>query len=405
MKILQLVHGAPPDRRGGVENSTRELSLALGERHAIRTLTFDARRSWKAGMTVETDRDGPVTLHRLPWPSRKPARRDPAPVRAALAALLEDRPDLVVVQHFMRFPKDLLAPVRDRGLPIVVHLHDLWWICPTWRLLDHNLEPCSGPEPSRCLRCVAGPVGALEAWRRKPRFRRRAEEHRRLLNAADRLVANSAWTLERHREFGVTTAADVVAPIFPRPELLALRDRPRERRSGPLRVGFVGRLQVIKGGRELLAAVRRRPEVILDVHGPVDPDLSAEAEAAAAESEGRVRLHGPYEPAELPEILAGLDLVASPTRFPEPYGLVVDEARMAGVPVLATSLGGVAERVRDGAEGLLVEPGSADAIAARLAEAAERRAELSERARSASPPDAAGTAARIEAIWAEVAGA
>ena len=103
--------------------------------------------------------------------------------------------------------------------------------------------------------------------------------------------------------------------------------------------------------------------------------------------------------------IAGLDLVASPTRFPEPYGLVVDEARMAGVPVLATSLGGVAERVRDGAEGLLVEPGSADAIAARLAEAAERRAELSERARSASPPDAAGTAARIEAIWAEVAGA
>jgi glycosyltransferase involved in cell wall biosynthesis len=68
------------------------------------------------------------------------------------------------------------------------------------------------------------------------------------------------------------------------------------------------------------------------------------------------------------EYLAGLHLLICPSCEFEPFGLVVCEAALAGVPALATRQGGLAEIVQEGRTGWLFAPGDVTGAARLLAE-------------------------------------
>jgi glycosyltransferase involved in cell wall biosynthesis len=82
--------------------------------------------------------------------------------------------------------------------------------------------------------------------------------------------------------------------------------------------------------------------------------------AEAAGVSGNVRFLGERE--DVPAILANTDVYAFPSSI-EPFGMGPVEAMAAGVPVVATSVGGLAEVVTDGVNGLLVPPYAPKALA------------------------------------------
>jgi glycosyltransferase involved in cell wall biosynthesis len=65
-----------------------------------------------------------------------------------------------------------------------------------------------------------------------------------------------------------------------------------------------------------------------------------------------VFVHGDYENTRIGEILAGLDVVVVPSIWYENSPLTIQEAFIAGVPVITSDQGGMAELVRDGVDGL-----------------------------------------------------
>src|SRR5436305_2096331 len=90
----------------------------------------------------------------------------------------------------------------------------------------------------------------------------------------------------------------------------------------------------------------------------------AELEALARELglEARVRFAGARPRAEVLGLMRAADAVVLSSAWENfPHGLV--EALAMGTPVVATRVGGVAEIVQDGKNGLLVEPGDPDAFA------------------------------------------
>jgi glycosyltransferase involved in cell wall biosynthesis len=128
----------------------------------------------------------------------------------------------------------------------------------------------------------------------------------------------------------------------------------------------VGRLKYPKDFPTLLDAAARLAgrrftlEVVGD--GPERPEL--ESRHAELALDGRVRLGG--ERGDVPELLARADVVVLSSRS-EGLPVSVIEAMAAGLPVVASSVGGLPELVADGETGILVPAGDAVALADALA--------------------------------------
>jgi glycosyltransferase involved in cell wall biosynthesis len=75
---------------------------------------------------------------------------------------------------------------------------------------------------------------------------------------------------------------------------------------------------------------------------------------------------------EVADAYAGIDVLVVPSLWLENSPLVIHEAYLAGVPVVGSRIGGIADLVRDGWNGLLVEPGSPSGLAAALRQLVDR---------------------------------
>jgi glycosyltransferase involved in cell wall biosynthesis len=134
--------------------------------------------------------------------------------------------------------------------------------------------------------------------------------------------------------------------------------RPTLEKWRPL-VGNVARLAPQKDHRTLIEAIRLVPEVELVIVG--DGELREELERLAQGLP--VRFLGAR--GDVPELLASFDVFALPSLY-EGLCLAVLEAQAAGVPVVATPVGGIRETVVDGETGVLVPTHDPGALAAAI---------------------------------------
>ena len=132
-----------------------------------------------------------------------------------------------------------------------------------------------------------------------------------------------------------------------------------------LRLGFVGSLMASKAPHVVLEAVAGLPpdRVSLTVAGEIAPyhgdDSYADVVRPLLQQPGVEWLgHVPHE--NVPAVLSSLDALVVPSIWIENSPFVIKEAFAAGVPVIASRLGGMAELVEDGRNGLLFNAGDPD---------------------------------------------
>lgn len=137
--------------------------------------------------------------------------------------------------------------------------------------------------------------------------------------------------------------------------------------AGTPLVGMVAQLIARKGHRHLLAALKdvlpRHPtlQVLIFGRGPLETELR---QAIADQNlSANVRLMGFSD--TLADTLGCLDVLAHPADM-EGLGIALLQASAACVPIVASRVGGIPEAVRNGENGLLVEPGDVAGLAAAL---------------------------------------
>ena len=137
----------------------------------------------------------------------------------------------------------------------------------------------------------------------------------------------------------------------------------RQAPKGEWRICTIGRLTPIKGHRELIQAFRivakefprARLSIVGGASAPHEKYLK-EVERLVVELGLKEKVEFVGHQPDVPRILAGMDLVVLPSTGQEAFGRVLIEAGAAGVPVVATAVGGVAEVVVDRRTGFLVPP-------------------------------------------------
>lgn len=285
------------------------------------------------------------------------------------------RPDVVHFHHFMTYGVDLVSVVR-RALPscrIVFTLHEFLAICAAdghmVRRTDRSL--CGHASQVRCHQCFPQ-RGPEEFLLRKMWFMRHLQQ-------ADWFACPSRFMIEHYADWGLPRERIAHVPNGQRSYATASPPGPEPAQRN--RFGFFGQLLDAKGVHVLLRAVQiLRSEGFtgfsIEINGDnrqfATPAIRQEIESFL---EGEIRLpiaeqcvtyNGAYQIEHIHARMARIDWCIVPSVWWEIFGLVISEAWMFGKPVICSNVGGMAERVADGVNGLHFAMGDPRALARTL---------------------------------------
>ena len=175
-----------------------------------------------------------------------------------------------------------------------------------------------------------------------------------LLPGADTVIALTPSTARLLRADGIPDGRVRVIPPGYDPALFEAASADPFPGVPRPRVAYLGRLAAQKNVGTLLDAFALLPadtQLLLVGDGPDRPALQRRAQ----EFGGRVHFTGFTPHAEVPAVLAHVDLLVLPSLY-EDLSSALIEAMAAGLPVVATRVGGTGDLVRHGVNGLLVRP-------------------------------------------------
>lgn len=416
MRILQVIHQYPPFSSQGSEVYCQQLSHCLVESgDAVGVFHISNTSPRRPHRLVEGDAEGIRTFHCITtgdyarladWPNDR--------LRRCFQQVLKDvNPQVVHFHNYLSLGDDLVTLARASGAAVVYTLHDFGLICPNNLLRQSDGSLCAKQNPDFFEACcpamirstggrvppIASRLPSLARWRQfadnfPHRLRRRAlqaavgtAEHvmglpenthiqqkrnfyfthtRRIFAEVDLFLAPSAFLRQRYVSCGLS--ADKVVHVrygmrhFPRQA-----KRPSEK--GALRFGYIGAFHAHKGIQVLLKAFDGLGDrASLHIHGSSfgSPVSDAHFSRISADPASGVNLHGRYDNSRIGELLADLDAVIVPSVWFENAPLTIQEAFIAGVPVVTSDQGGMAELVRDGVDGLHFRLGDAEDLRRQL---------------------------------------
>ncbi len=394
MRVLLTIHNFLPQARAGSQLYALYLARSLSAAgHVVHLMHGEDAAEREV---IHREWDGiPCTVLRRP--SRYSCRWlgsecDPRVETAFRDLLATFKPDVVHVQHLLGLSLQLPQIARDVGVPVVFTLHDYWLHCVRLQYLMPGNVPCDGPAPQKCAVCCRGlakphplrPPGNGETgwltlgwtllltagrrWLTAPRwgvdyFRQRQERVRRLADAVSVFIAPSRYLAERvtreglpgeqvfHLDYGMDTG------LFA--EVRDCRDAAR------LRFGYVGTMTGHKGVHVLLEAFEGFLEADLILYGKENRRLWSRYRHVLQQP--NVVCAGILQDDQKAAAFGRLDALIVPSIWNENSPLVIREAFLAGVPVVTSNLGGIAELARDGVGALHFAPGNPADLRAKLA--------------------------------------
>jgi glycosyltransferase involved in cell wall biosynthesis len=333
------------------------------------------------GRAIKADVEQSVRIYRIPLGPRTRTQvfRDTFRQRQLLAALQtilrQELPDIVHIQHLMGMPIGLVDLLVEATIPYVVTLHDYWYLCANAQLLTNSDQTiCEGPD-RRALNC--GQCALVRAGGKKiswmapviaPVMQSRNNRLRSVLDRASRVIAPTDFVRQIYAGAGMSSGKMVTIRHgleMPEKEVEITRQRQAARKQdGCLRIGFIGSIGWQKGVHVLIEAVNMLPaeRVQLTLYGDLTsfPDYVSYLEEMIKHP--GINLAGLISRENLWTALAEFDVVVMPTLWFEVSPLTIDEVFAVGIPIVASRIGAMSEKIADGVNGRLFPAGDVVAL-------------------------------------------
>lgn len=284
--------------------------------------------------------------------------------KVAIEAFLEkERPDISHVHNW--FP--LLSPSiytahKKVGIPVVQTLHNYRLGCAdaTYRRDGKDCTLCTRSNNRAAIkhRCYNDSLLGSITWKR---MIDRNWKNGNFTENVDHYLCPSNEVYQRHLSLGIPEAKLSILPnACPDPQELTQLARSKN----TLQVCFVARLVQEKGPHTLIEAwlklsvpTRNKSQLTIIGDGPEMAALKA-----LAGDDKSILFYGALDHSRTLQELNRSHLLVCPTLWAEPFGLSVIEAMGAGIPVIASKLGGPAEIIEHGITGYHVPAGDPTAL-------------------------------------------
>lgn len=371
VKTLIYIHGHPHLQAGGSEVAAYALfrdlkargddpvflgvaeSAFLGGRPALAPFTEDGSEFIMPGL---------ISDHFLFLGGHR------AHVLDQIVDLIDERAiEVIHFHHFLGIGADGLIYLRHR-LPhvgFVFTAHEYLSLCARdGQMLMSNLGGrCTRPQFDKCARCVkaAPPVY----------FALREALFRQVFSGFDAVISPSRFLAERLTESGI--CACPVQVVENKNENAPRFETEAGEPSGKVnRFGFFGQINPFKGADLLLEAVALyqgkpgAPPAEFHIYGSLAGDTMAYPYFISHQLAGveGINFHGRYDGRQVIELMGDMDWIVVPSIWWENSPVVIEEALIAGRPVICSNIGGMAEKVEDGVFGVHFEVGNAIDLAA-----------------------------------------
>jgi len=421
VRIIQAVGWYFPDRVGGTEVYV----AALASRLRAKGHHVDIVAPEPGGREPRSYVHDDITVHRYPIPAA--LTREQAQGRGVIDPtgwfgkwIRRAKPDVV---HFhtlvpgLELPEVQAARATGARLVATTHASSLGHICARGTLMQWGERPCDGiAGVAKCAACelqkrglsktaakaialmppiigrvataIPGKPGTALGMTAAIAFNKKRQTD--LLAAVDRFVVLTKAAAEIVGLNGAPSAKVVLNRLGIDRRAAPLRRR-AERTTRPVRIGYLGRFDTIKGVVDLARAVRALPNdtpIRVEFRGPADTDDARQVRDQVArllDGSPLAALRPALPPDEVAQHLSSLDVLCCPSTCLEGGPTVAIEAHAEGTPVIGTRIGGLAELVTDNVDGRLIAPGDWQALAAVLTEIARDPASTIDRWRIALP--------------------
>ena len=349
MNILAITHNYYPENNAGIELYVHALLTQLSREHNV--MLYSLSRSRTRTMTESGH------PYRIVINSKKSSARK---ILGSLEQCIRSfNPDVVHIHHLMNMGIGIPLFLQKQNIPYVITLHDYWFLCPRVRLIKGDGSLCNFPLDD-CAVCEHGKNRLRRIiYRHKQKIRR--EKVLDVLRNAACLITPSQLIKKRFLDYGVHNGNFEVSQLGINTDVFGGREKNVADRSA-IRTGFIGTLSTFKGVDVLIKAFRLlHSDAVLYLYGKI---LKGDEKHIKKLLQGNrnAEYKGMFDHKDISQILGSLDILVVPSVCEESHALVVDEARAAGIPVIASAVGAIPERIKDGVNGFLVEPRNAEAL-------------------------------------------
>lgn len=252
--------------------------------------------------------------------------------------------DLVHIHHLFRHSFDIVNVAKDLGIPSMITLHDFYLACPTVTFLDTNGVYCVNTRNREmCKECIKQKIGYntyfLETWN---------EEVSKILTEFDKIYTPSEAAKEifenyYNKDYKLNAKLNIEAYEHG-VEIQKVHDVGNaDLKDGKFRIAFIGGIAPYKGSAIIHDLVTRYDMDNIEWH--IFGNLG-DQRLNLLEKKNFIK-HGRYERADIGELLKinKIDLVGIFAIWPETYSYTLTEAWQAGMPVVATDIGALGERI------------------------------------------------------------
>lgn len=249
-----------------------------------------------------------------------------------------EQPDLVHTSNLAGFSVAVWDEVKKRNLPLVHTIRDYYLLCPRKSIMFRNGKSCDSP----CWDCSAY-----------------AAPKRHYSDRVDAVVGVSQYVLDRHLSLDFFARSPIKTAIYNSYDAPSRCHDPHS----PLRFGYLGRLEEMKGFHQLLKHLTQLPTEGWELH--VGGQVSQEELDYFQTHYPLPNIHylGFIKP---DDFFSEVDVLIVPSLWQEPLGRTVLEAYAHGVPVIGSNRGGIPEIIEPGRTGFIFDPDQAEILLAAI---------------------------------------